>query len=38
MKVGSVTILVLLVATLSVIILGSLVAVTAVHVKGWVRQ
>ena len=38
MNKGSVTILVLLVATLSVIILGSLVAVTAVHVKGWVRQ
>jgi len=38
MKVGSVTILVLLVATLSIVILGSLVAVTAVHVKSWVRQ
>lgn len=38
MKNGSVTILVLLVATLSFIILGSLVAVTAVHIKGWVRQ
>jgi hypothetical protein len=35
---GSVTILVLLVATLSVIILGSLVAAVAVHVKSWQRQ